>query len=1219
MRFREFLSGRTILENGHNDLAPKISVVMPTYCRNAEGLLTRCVDSVLGQTFQQFELIVVDDGSVDGTEGVMREYAARDPRIIYVRHEENSGLPAVRTDEGIMLARASYVSFIFDDNVWAPDALQSMLQAMESDPVDVVYGNMDLARQGKDAVVLGCWPLTIDLLQQLNTIPNGAVLCRREFFEIYGLYDPHLILRRLCDFDLWLRALRLGARFGHLDRIVGSEYGPVSMASLGRTVAMDFNVTYAYLACELRLSERVRALRPEQIERYDVFNTEALLPYLRDATEWSSVEERVYQPFFSTHPHYSYEPPILHNRRYETTITDYSLNPPFALNTERRRVLLVSNRFSRIVQDWKTALTTHARAIVLSCPEWGLSEFPPPEIDLVILFDCTAPFIRAGIQQLQSWDVPIIYVVTHGFDEADRDGATALRPLDISRSQPIREMLGTDLYFALPGVPWSAECRRDARALMELADQIVSIGSRDTTDDLAERALPLEFVANGFPAESSDGPMCGAIYLGDPQGLPAEIISALEQFLRHAPADPAWQVYVFPHTKLPAALAPYQDRCILRITNDTLSRVAASVHNTYLVVPQPLLSVHADYHRRMIEEDLARKQCALASLPTGCDEATGAVTAASLEDEVRVFRESISQRGTASRPDARALQLASFALAVVLRKKLERLRPAVAERPMKTAVLLNSPLLAGSETIGMLWATRLLRVGFEVIVCIPEHHNLDPAVDTGDIDAWLQQRGLPPAIRADYGMRDRYFLMPQGQSRERAERFCAWLDEQDVDVVLCAGLISEPLIAAATDRLVYVGLMQPFDYILERLTPLRARPSGVCSDSRWACGYWSRWFAPPVNWVPTVVEGHHFVGSRSLPSTPIRIAVGGTIQPRKRQIEAIRAVEQLLHDGYDVVLNIYGYELPQMAEYVAKAKLLASRSPLRERVTFHGLVDIKKLVEENHLLLIPSIDESMPLTLLHAMAGGLVPVACPAGGIPEVVRDEETGFLVNGFSVDDISTALRRAVTQRDQWSQLVARGRTLLINEHSEPIATHRLLEFMLRGAEIASSAGARPDPTITPCFSPLGSGTDSALVVGPDVGGAALRYSLDSTRDQLSGIQFRVGTYYTKPRGNVKLSIRSQATGQTVHEVSFDLRRIADNGWFKIGFQPIAHSEGQRFDVLVSAKLSVGRLAFYEVAAREQSKSRHLSARVERRVRRLFKLPVPRALPAFLPMYVV
>jgi glycosyltransferase involved in cell wall biosynthesis len=1221
MKFREFLSGRTILENGYHDLTPQISVVMPTYRRNAEGLLTRCVDSVLAQTFEQFELIVVDDGSVDGTEGVMREYAARDPRIVYVRHEENSGLPAVRTDEGIMLARSSYVSFIFDDNVWAPDALQSMLQAMESDPVDVVYANMDLARHREGALVLGRWPLTIDLLQLLNTIPNGAVLCGRQFFDIYGLYDPHLILRRLCDFDLWLRALRLGARFRHLDRTVGTEYGPVSMASLGRSVDMDFKVTYAYLVCEVRLHERVRALRPEQIEHYDVFNTEAVLRYLRDTSEWSSVEERVYKPFFSTHPHYSYEPPILHNRRYETTLTDYSLNPPFAINTERRRVLLVSNRFSRIVQEWKDALTAHARAIVVSCPESGLSAFLPAEIDLVILFDCTAPSVRSWMHQFHDSDVPIIYVVTHGLDETNRNDGAALRPLDLGRSQPILETLGTPRYFALPGVPWSAELRLGAQALIELADQIVSIGSHDPKDDLAEHALPLQFVANGLSDESFDGPVCGAIYLGDPQGLPAETISALDQFLRHAAADLRWQVYVFPHTQLPAALAPYQDRCTVRITTDTLSRVAATLQDTCLFVPQPLLSVHADYHRRLIEEDLARNRCALASLPGDGHAAAEPVTAAALAEEVRAFLERVSQRGSASRPDARALQVASVALAVMLRKKLERMRPAVRQRPVKVAVLLNSPLLAGSETIGLLWATVLSRLGFEVTVCIPKVHDHGPAVDGGDVDVWLQQHGLSPAIRADYGMGGRCFLMPDAEAWERSERFCAWLDERDVDVVLCAGLISEPLIAAGNDRLIYAELMQPVDYILERLTSLRSRPTGVCSDSQWACGHWSRWFAPPVNWVPTVVEGNRFVDSQPLPSEPIRIAVGGTIQPRKRQIEAIRAIEQLAHDGYDVELNVYGYELPTMAEYIAKAKSLAARSPLRERIRFHGLVDITKIVEENHLLLMPSIDESMPLTLLHAMAGGLVPVACPAGGIPEVVRDGETGFLANGFSVEDISAALRRAVSQRDQWSQLATHGRALLVNEHSEPIATHRLLEFMMRGAEIASSDGAKlfRRRAITQCFSPIGPDADSALVIGPDISDTALRYSLELASDRLCGIQFRIGTHYTTPRGNVKLCIRSHAIGKTVREVSFDLRAIVDNGWFKIEFEPIARSEGQRFDVLVSAKLSRGRLAFYEVAAREQSKVRHLAARVDGRVRRLFKLPVPRAMPAFLPMYVV
>jgi sulfotransferase family protein len=206
------------------------------------------------------------------------------------------------------------------------------------------------------------------------------------------------------------------------------------------------------------------------------------------------------------------------------------------------------------------------------------------------------------------------------------------------------------------------------------------------------------------------------------------------------------------------------------------------------------------------------------------------------------------------------------------------------------------------------------------------------------------------------------------------------------------------------------------------------------------------------------------------------------------------------------------------------------------------------------------------------------------------------------------------------------------LVYQHSEPIATHHSPEFMMRGAEMACSPGTQlfrgisrgirtprvdVNPMITQCFSPLGAAKESALIIGPDLGGNTLRYSLVPASDQFSGLFFKVGTHCTGPQGNVSLCIRSHATGAIVHAVSFDLRSIVDNGWFKIAFEPIVHSQGQRFVVTVSAKLELGRFALYEVAAREQSPARHLAARVNQRARRLFNITVPRVRPAFIPCY--
>lgn len=104
---------------------PVVTVVIPTY--NRAALLPRAIASVLRQTYRHFELIVVDDGSTDATEGVVRSIA--DPRVRYLRHERNKGLPAAR-NSGIRAARGDYIAFLDDDDEWRPAKLEKQLSAV---------------------------------------------------------------------------------------------------------------------------------------------------------------------------------------------------------------------------------------------------------------------------------------------------------------------------------------------------------------------------------------------------------------------------------------------------------------------------------------------------------------------------------------------------------------------------------------------------------------------------------------------------------------------------------------------------------------------------------------------------------------------------------------------------------------------------------------------------------------------------------------------------------------------------------------------------------------------------------------------------------------------------------------------------------------------------------------------------------------------------------
>jgi len=116
--------------------SPKISVVIPVY--NREKYVQSAVDSILSQTFSDFELLVIDDGSTDGSIAVVQSYS--DPRIRFVRNNTNLGVSATR-DKGIQLARGEYLAFLDSDDCAYPDRLRKQTAFLDNHPDYAAVGS----------------------------------------------------------------------------------------------------------------------------------------------------------------------------------------------------------------------------------------------------------------------------------------------------------------------------------------------------------------------------------------------------------------------------------------------------------------------------------------------------------------------------------------------------------------------------------------------------------------------------------------------------------------------------------------------------------------------------------------------------------------------------------------------------------------------------------------------------------------------------------------------------------------------------------------------------------------------------------------------------------------------------------------------------------------------------------------------------------------------
>lgn len=227
---------------------PEISVVLSTYNRSREegtckSLLKRALDSILNQTFTNFELILIDDCSSDSTEEYCKKVALQDPRIHFFHFKKNSGLPAKRYNFGISASRGKYVTFMFDDDEWELTALEDLYQGIEKHHQDcgMVYG-LSLSYCGSDhhhAKILG-EPWGWKKIHSHNFIANNAVIVKRSVIDLVGGYDEDPVFCRVCDWDLWWR---IGRKFkvGRIETYISILYSQLS-DSLELTKSLNWEV-----------------------------------------------------------------------------------------------------------------------------------------------------------------------------------------------------------------------------------------------------------------------------------------------------------------------------------------------------------------------------------------------------------------------------------------------------------------------------------------------------------------------------------------------------------------------------------------------------------------------------------------------------------------------------------------------------------------------------------------------------------------------------------------------------------------------------------------------------------------------------------------------------------------------------------------------------------------------------------------------------------------
>ncbi|MEW6053681.1 MAG: glycosyltransferase [Nitrospirota bacterium] len=194
---------------------PKVSVIIPTY--NRADFLYSAISSVLAQTFQDFEIIVVDDASTDATRDITEGF--KEKRLIYVNHKKNKG-EAFSRNSGVMQAKGIYIAFLDDDDEWSPEKLSKQVDLLDNaaDNVGLVYTGYSVIEKNSQNVLSIKLPsnkgvVYEDIIRRNFIGTPSTVLIRRACIEKVGLFDEDIAYG--LDHDMWIRI----AQFFHFDYI----------------------------------------------------------------------------------------------------------------------------------------------------------------------------------------------------------------------------------------------------------------------------------------------------------------------------------------------------------------------------------------------------------------------------------------------------------------------------------------------------------------------------------------------------------------------------------------------------------------------------------------------------------------------------------------------------------------------------------------------------------------------------------------------------------------------------------------------------------------------------------------------------------------------------------------------------------------------------------------------------------------------------------------
>jgi len=242
------------------DIRPTVSIIIPTY--NRKSFLKNAIDSVLAQSYEDFELIIIDNYSTDGTEEMVQKYS--DPRLRFVKLERTGSVAASR-NLGVRLSRATWIAFLDSDDWWRIEKLKVVsdwfLPSIDLiyHPLEKVFQDASVTKAPKSKIVKLKKPLYMHLLLYGNEIGLSSVVIRKTILEEAGYMREEPRFWSIDDYDTWLRVSKITENFKLVPQALGFYRIHDS------NISSDNSYEYVCKA----LAEHLLLLNSSQLKRFD--------------------------------------------------------------------------------------------------------------------------------------------------------------------------------------------------------------------------------------------------------------------------------------------------------------------------------------------------------------------------------------------------------------------------------------------------------------------------------------------------------------------------------------------------------------------------------------------------------------------------------------------------------------------------------------------------------------------------------------------------------------------------------------------------------------------------------------------------------------------------------------------------------------------------------------------------------------------------------------